>query len=197
MTGGTIATIAAVVAMIAIIAYAIVQHNAQVTGAAVSPVAFPSVPPPAKPGTHAPAFSVTAPGGVISSETLAGRPYLLELFATWCPHCQRMTTVLRDIRHQFPPSKLTMVSITGSPLGAASTPDQPVPEDQADVDSFDAQYKVTWPSVFDKDLGVAKAWGLQGFPEIYVVDKNGSILFEHSGDTDAKTLATAIRKALT
>lgn len=195
MSGGTIAAIVAVIAMVAIIAYAVVQRNSQVSGAAVSADAMPSLPPPAKVGSLAPEFSVAAKGGSIASSALAGKPYLLEIFATWCPHCQRMTTVLRDIRKKFPPDRLAIVSVTGSPIGMASTADHIVPEDQADVDAFDALYKVTWPSAYDKDLTVAKAWGFEGFPGIYVVDKRGVIVYEHSGEIDEKALMAAIKKA--
>lgn len=195
LSGGTIATIVAVLAMVAIIAYAVVAHNALVSGGAVSPEAFPSLPPPVKTGSQAPPFSVAAKGGVISSNAYASKPYLLEIFATWCPHCQRMTAVLRDIRKKFPPDRFGMVSVTGSPDGSASTPDHIVPEDQADVDAFDQQFNVTWPSVFDKDLTVAKTWGFTGFPGIYVVDKRGVVVFESSGEVDEKTLVAAIKKA--
>jgi cytochrome c biogenesis protein CcmG/thiol:disulfide interchange protein DsbE len=195
LSGGTIAVIVAVVAMIAIIAYAVFQRNAQVSGAAVSPIVYPSVPPPVKVGLPAPDFSIAGKGGVISSATLLGKPYLLEIFATWCPHCQRMTKVLLQLSKQFPPQRLQMVSVTGSPIGADSTADQSVPEDQADVDSFDAFYGVTWPSIADKDLSVAKIWGLNGFPTIFIVDARGKIMFQHSGEIDEKTLAAAAKKA--
>jgi peroxiredoxin len=193
--GGTIAAIVAAVAMVAIIAYAIVQRNAQVRGVAVAPQAQASMPPPVKVGTHAPGFTVQAKGGTISSASFAGKPYLIEIFATWCPHCQRMTTVLRDIRRKFPPSRLGMVSVTGSPYAAGSTVDQVLPEDQADVDTFDAMYGVSWPSAFDKDMTVAKTWGLAGFPGIFIVDAHGKIRSEYSGEVDEKTLVAAIKKA--
>ena len=193
--GGTIAAIVAALALVGIIAYAVVQRNAQVSGAAVSPESIPSLPPPVKVGTVAPAFSVPVRGGVISSATFAGKPYLLEIFATWCPHCQRMTTVLRDLERRFPSSRLGMISVTGSPIGSQSTPDHLIPEDQADVDAFDSQYNVTWPSAFDKDLTVAKSWGFTGFPGIFIVDKNGVIVWEHSGEIDEKTLIAALKKA--
>jgi len=195
MSGGTIATIVAVLAMVAIIAYAVVQRNSQVSGAAVSPDATQSLPPPAKVGSLAPDFSIAFKGGAITSKSVAGMPYMLEIFATWCPHCQRMTTVLRDIRKKFPPDKFAMVSVTGSPIGMASTPDKTVPEDQADVDAFDSLYKVTWPSAYDKDMTVAKAWGFEGFPGIFIVDKRGVIVYQHSGEADEKTLVAAIKKA--
>jgi cytochrome c biogenesis protein CcmG/thiol:disulfide interchange protein DsbE len=185
----------AVVAMVAIVAYAVVQRNALVSGAAVSPNAFPSLPPPVKVGAVAPAFSVVAKGGVMSADSFAGKPYMLEIFATWCPHCQRMTSVLRDLRAKFPPDRFGMLSVTGSPIGAASTADHMVPEDQADVDAFDAQYKVTWPSLYDQDMNVAKAWGLSGYPGIFIVNARGVIVFERSGEIDEKTLVGAIKKA--
>lgn len=195
MSGGTIAAIVLVIAMVGIIAYAIVQRNAQVSGAAVSPNALPSVPPPLKVGTKAPGFSVQTPQGLLTSDSYAGQPYMLEIFATWCPHCQRMTTVLRDIRKRFPLNKLGMVSVTGSMDASTSTPDNLVPETQADVDYFDQQYKVTWPAAFDKDLTVAKTWGFAGFPGIYIVDAKGIIRYEHSGEVDEKTLVAEIQKA--
>lgn len=195
LPGGTIAAIVAVVAMVAIIVYAVVQRNAQVSGVAVAPLAQASFPPPAKVGTQAPGFTVQAKGGTISSASFAGKPYLLEIFATWCPHCQRMTTVLRDIRRKFPPSRLGMVSVTGSPYAAGSTVDQTLPEDQADVDTFDAMYAVSWPSAFDKDMTVAKNWGLAGFPGIFVVNPRGTIVYANSGEIDEKKLVQAIKKA--
>ena len=195
MSGGTIAAIVLVIAMIGIIGYAIVQRNTQVSGAAVSPNALPSIPPPVKVGTKAPGFSVQTPHGLLTSDTYAGQPYMLEIFATWCPHCQRMTTVLRDIRKRFPLDKLGIISVTGSPIGSQSTPDNMVPETQDDVDAFDAQFKVSWPAAFDKDLTVAKTWGFAGFPGIYVVDAKGIIRYEHSGEVDEKTLVAEIQKA--
>lgn len=195
MSGGTIATIVLVIAMIGIIAYAVVQRNNQVSGAAVNPNAIPSIPPPVKVGTKAPPFSVTTKSGALTNASFAGQPYMLEIFATWCPHCQRMTTVLRDIRKQFPLEKLGMISVTGSPIGMDSTPDQQVPETQTDVDAFDTQFDVTWPSAFDKDLTTAQTWGFEGFPGIFIVDAKGVIRWAHSGEIDEKTLVTALKKA--
>ena len=72
---------------------------------------------------------------------LAGTPYLLEIFATWCPHCQRMTKVLRAIRASVPQSRLAMISVTGSPYAANSTPDNLIAENQADVDAFESDVR--------------------------------------------------------
>jgi len=196
MSGGAIATIVAVVVMLGIIAYAVVQRNVLVNGASVAPQSIPSLPPPVKVGAQAPGFFVDTKGGALSAASFAGQPYMLEIFATWCPHCQRMTAVLRDIRAKFPSDRFGMVSVTGSPIGMQSTADKLVPENQADVDAFDAQFRLTWPSAFDQNLTVVKAWGLSGFPQIFIVDKRGVVRYAHSGEVDEKTLAAKIDRVM-
>jgi thiol-disulfide isomerase/thioredoxin len=183
-----------VLVVIAIAVYAWTQSH-KLPSAAVEPNALPSVPPPIKVGARAPAFSVQTPLGAISNDTFAGKPYMLELFATWCPHCQRMTKVLRAIRARVPESKLAMVSVTGSPYGANSTPDNIVLSSQQDVDKFDATYGITWPSLYDPNMVVARAFGLNGFPTIFVVDARGKIVYSADGEVSQDTLMDAIHKA--
>ncbi|HME80643.1 MAG TPA: TlpA disulfide reductase family protein [Candidatus Eremiobacteraceae bacterium] len=178
----------------AIIIYAWTQMH-KLPSAAVAPNAIPSVPPPHKEGSLAPAFSLQTPLGPISNDTFAGKPYMLELFATWCPHCQRMTAVLRSLRAKLPESRFGMVSVTGSPYGAGSTEGSPVAESQADVDQFDKYFNITWPSAFDPDLKVAQTWGLDGFPTIYIVNAKGTIVFAGSGEMPESRLLEAARKA--
>ena len=190
-----IALAAAIVATIGIIWYAYSQHNVQVNGAAVASSPGPNLPTPLPVGAKAPFFSVTARGVPISSLTLGGKPFLLEIFATWCPHCQRMTTVLRDIRAKFPPSRFGMVSVTGSPYAMTSNADQTIPESESDVEQFEQTYNVTWPSAFDQNLTLAKTWGLGGFPTIFIVDAHGKIVYVHSGEIDESVLVKAITSA--
>ena len=188
-----ISAIVAVVIVGVIIAYAVLRGNRAVPGAVATEA--PLLPPPLQVGMKAPSFSVPSKIGTFSSDQLAGTPYMLEIFATWCPHCQRMTKVLRAIRAQVPQAKFAMISVTGSPYASNSTPDQTVPENQADVDSFESAFGVTWPSFYDPDLSVAKKWGLDGFPTIYIVNAKGVIVYATSGEVTESTLLNAIRKA--
>jgi cytochrome c biogenesis protein CcmG/thiol:disulfide interchange protein DsbE len=192
--GAWISGVVAVVAIVGIIAYALLHANRAVPGAAVATGA-PQLPPPLHAGEKAPAFELPSKIGTFSSSQLAGTPYLLEIFATWCPHCQRMTKVLRSIRARVPASRLAMLSVTGSPYAANSTPDNLVPENQADVDAFESNFNITWPSFFDSGLSVAKAYGLDGFPTIFIVDARGTIVYASSGEVPESELLAAIKKA--
>ena len=188
------ASIAGALIIVALIVYAVLQGTKTVPGSAVAPNP-PQLPPPLGVGSRAPAFAVRSGIGTFSSSSLAGRPYLLEIFATWCPHCQRMTKVLRQVRSRVPESKLAMVSVTGSPYAANSTPDNLVAENQDDVDHFDSTYGITWPTLLDTDLVVAHAFGLNGFPTIFVVNDKGTIVYSTSGEVSLAELMGALRRA--
>lgn len=106
-----------------------------------------------------------------------------------------MTKVLRAVRARVPESKMAMVSVTGSPYAANSTPDNLVPENQDDVDHFDSTYGITWPTLLDTDLVVAHAFGLNGFPTIFVVNSKGTIVYSSSGEVPLAELLGAVRRA--
>ncbi|HXW51965.1 MAG TPA: TlpA disulfide reductase family protein [Candidatus Acidoferrales bacterium] len=192
--GAWISGAVALIAVVCIIGYAVLHANRVVPGAAVA-TAAPTLPAPLQPGAKAPDFQLSSKIGTFSSAQLAGTPYLLELFATWCPHCQRMTQVLRAVRALVPESRLAMVSVTASPYASNSTPDNMVTENQADVDAFESQFSITWPTFFDPNLSVAQAFGLDGFPTIFVVNAHGTIVYQESGEVPAGVLLAAIRKA--
>ena len=189
----TISAAIGAIAVVAIIIYAVLHHNTAVPGAAVATSS--PLPPQLTAGTKAPSFELRSGIGSFSSSELEGKPYLLEIFATWCPHCQRMTKVLHAIRARLPESKLAMLSVTGSPFAANSTPDNLIPENQDDVNKFDSTYGVTWPTFLDTDLTVAKKFGLNGFPTIFIVDKKGTIVYAASGEVSEDTLLRPIHQA--
>jgi thiol-disulfide isomerase/thioredoxin len=190
-----LAALAALVAVAAIAVYAYERSKA-LPSAVVSADAVPSMPPATAAGKPAPAFALRSRSGSISSDSLAGKPYLLEIFATWCPHCQRMTTVLKQIRAKFPQSRLAMLSVSGSPYAADSTEGNLIAETQADIDRFDALFGVTWPTFFDADMTVARTWGINGFPTLYVVNGRGVIVYVYSGELSERQLERAVREAL-
>lgn len=191
--GPLISAIVAVVAVIGIILYAWWHAHSAVPGAAVATNPQATFPPITPAGSKAPPFTLKAPLDTITSSSLAGKPYLLEIFATWCPHCQRMTKVLGALHARFP--TLTILSVTGSPYAQLSTPDNTILESQQDVDAFDHAFNVAWPSIFDPDLAVARTWGLDGFPTIYIVNRKGIIVYSGSGEISQNVLAAAVRKA--
>lgn len=143
-----------------------------------------------KVGDTAPTFAVSTNAGPFD---LAGvsTPVLLEVFATWCPHCQRETTVLNKLAGKYA-GKVAIVAVSGSPYGL----DGSTPESQADVMSFGARFDVRYPIAFDGDLKVAQQYLQGGFPTLVLIDKNKKIAWLKDGEIPETDLVKAVNSVL-
>jgi thiol-disulfide isomerase/thioredoxin len=143
-----------------------------------------------KAGDPAPTFSVATNAGPFDLAQVS-TPVLLEVFATWCPHCQRESAVLDAISAKYA-GKLAVVGVSGSPRAI----DQSSPETQNDVNAFGAQFDVKYPLAFDPELKVAQLYLQGGFPTLVLIDRAKKVSFIKSGEVPLSDLTTAIAKTL-
>jgi thiol-disulfide isomerase/thioredoxin len=139
-----------------------------------------------KVGDTAPEFAVQTNAGPFD---LAGvqTPVLLEVFATWCPHCQRETTVLNDVATKYR-GKIAMIAVSGSAQDSTGSG----AETQADVNTFGATYQVRYPLAFDPDLKVASLYLKTGFPTLVLIGANKKIVWTRDGEVPEAALDKAI-----
>jgi thiol-disulfide isomerase/thioredoxin len=141
-------------------------------------------------GQLAPSFKVTTVDGrVIDSGKVAG-PIMLEVFASWCPHCQHETKVLDDL-YLHTDGKLTMVSVTGSDLAA----DHKTEESVDDVKAFAQYFGVAYNVAFDPDLTVANHYFQGGFPTIVFIKPDKHIAAIEQGEVPLQRLLADAQKA--
>jgi thiol-disulfide isomerase/thioredoxin len=143
-----------------------------------------------KVGDTAPDFTAATNAGPFDLKSVS-TPVLLEVFATWCPHCQRETVILNDIASKYQ-GKIAMVSVSGDAFDMTHTG----PETQADVNTFAQKYGVRYPIAFDPDLKVAQQYLQTGFPTIVLIDKNKKIRFMKDGEVPQKDIVKAIKTVL-
>jgi thiol-disulfide isomerase/thioredoxin len=143
-----------------------------------------------KVGDAAPPFAVSTTAGPFDLAT-DRTPVLLEVFATWCPHCQRETKILDDVYQKYG-KRITVVAVSGSNVGA----DGNTPASQADVVAFAQKYEVTYPVAYDPDLKVANEYLQTGFPTIVVINADKKISYIGDGEIPQATLESAIKAAL-
>jgi thiol-disulfide isomerase/thioredoxin len=141
-------------------------------------------------GDTAPPFAVSTTAGPFDLTT-AHTPVLLEVFATWCPHCQHETAVLNDIYKKYG-KQISVVSVSGSNVGG----DNNSPASQADVIAFAQKYNVVYPVAYDPDLKVANAYLQTGFPTIVVIKADKKVSYIGDGEIPGATLESAIKAAL-
>jgi len=141
-------------------------------------------------GQVAPEFVVSTTNGPFDLKTSSG-PTVLEVFATWCPHCQREVPILNVLSDKYK-GKINFVSVSGSSRAG----DGNSPESQADVVSFASQLHVSYPIAYDPDLAVAKSYLGGGFPTIVIIDKNKKISKVLEGEVAQADLDKAIAAVL-
>jgi peroxiredoxin len=142
-------------------------------------------------GDVAPDFSAATTQGPFALADAKGKPVLLEVLATWCPHCQREVATLNSLYGKYK-DKVAFVAVTGSPLAI----DQQSPASQADLIAFQQAFKAQYPMAYDGDLTVAKKYYNAGFPTIVIIGKDGKIAYLQSGELPEAELASAIDGAL-
>jgi thiol-disulfide isomerase/thioredoxin len=143
-------------------------------------------------GQKAPEFSVSTTAGPFDLATAGGKPTLLEVFATWCPHCQRETAVLNELFAKYG-SRVNFVAVAGSPYAME---DQSAPETQADVVAFGQRFGVTYPIAFDSTLDVANKYLQGAFPTLVLIGKGGNVQSIAEGEIPPASIASALEASL-
>ncbi|MGH7715625.1 MAG: TlpA family protein disulfide reductase [Vulcanimicrobiaceae bacterium] len=175
--------------LIVVIIVAVVAFYSRVPQAASSAPIQSNI----KVGQTAPEFSVATTNGPFDLKTAesAGKPVFLEIFATWCPHCQREVTTIDALYKKYG-SQMDFVGVSGSPTGM----DGQAPSSQLDVVNFQKTFGVRYPIAYDPGLDVAGKYMLDGYPSLVIVDKTGKVAYLASGEISDKTLTTEIEKVL-
>jgi thiol-disulfide isomerase/thioredoxin len=123
-------------------------------------------------------------GTPVRLASLAGKPMVLNLWATWCPPCRREMPVLRDAQRQNPDVEFVFVN-QGESAGAVSR--------------FLASQQLDMKNVLSDPAGaVGKGIGSFGLPTTLFFDRHGVLHQRHMGELSAASLAdrlAAVRKA--
>jgi cytochrome c biogenesis protein CcmG/thiol:disulfide interchange protein DsbE len=125
----------------------------------------------------APAFNLPRlkqPATSISKASMLGKPYLLNVFASWCFACGDEHPVLMAYRDKF-----------GIPLIGYDYKDKP-----ADARAWLERHGDPYHEVITDESGVtALDFGVYGAPETYLIDAQGIIRYKHIGPLTPEVIA--------
>ena len=137
-------------------------------------------------GQPAPAWRLaTLDGGTLSSDDLAGRPYLVNFWASWCiPGCVDEHPILAEA-HERHGDDLVIVGVLYQ--------DAP-----ADARDFLARYgDAGYPHVVDESSRLAIEYGVSGPPETFFVDADGIVRDKQFGPLSDDLMADRLGAILT
>jgi cytochrome c biogenesis protein CcmG/thiol:disulfide interchange protein DsbE len=160
---------------LATLLYAGVRMN---SGRDVSAIPSPLI------GKPMPSFSLPVLGEAtrrISSRDLVGKPFLLNVWGSWCPTC-------RDEQPQ-----MTALSRAGR-IRVIGYNYKDAPEDaQRWLQEFGNPFEFV---ITDEDGRAALDWGIYGAPETFLVDAAGVVRWKHVGPITDELIAAEIEPQL-
>lgn len=141
-------------------------------------------------GKEAPTFEIRHIGGGaaetvarLSKSDLAGQPFIMNFWATWCVPCQLEHPVFEWADKEIG-QRIKIFGVLYE-------------DDEATAREFLKAHPSRIAHYFDARGRMGVDYGLSGVPETYFVDRYGRIQYKHEGPIDAQTLVTKAAQLLT
>jgi len=145
--------------------------------------------PPVVRGSAAPEFDLrrlggdpTEAGGSLSLAELRGRVVLVNFWATWCEPCESEMPAMERLYGALAGEDFELVAVA-------------IDDAEADVQTFQDEYRLSFPIVLDLDQTVYGAYQTMGVPESLLIDREGRIVERYVGprEWDAREYVARIR----
>jgi len=144
----------------------------------------PQLLPSALLGKPAPSFAAAAlhtPATTISSASLLGEPYLLNVFGSWCVSCRYEHPLLMEVKRQ---GGMKLVGLNWN-------------DTREDATRWLAQFGDPYDQIiFDADGRIAIDFGVTGAPESFVISADGLVLYKFVGPLTEEEILTKIKPLL-
>jgi thiol-disulfide isomerase/thioredoxin len=95
---------------------------------------------------------------------IEGQPYILEFWATWCPHCRSSIPRLNELHDKYHDQGLEIIGVTD--------------ESRSTVRNFMRKTPIQFTVGYDVYDKVGNEFGVSTIPHALLVDRNGKVVWE-------------------
>jgi peroxiredoxin len=124
-------------------------------------------------GYSAADFSLPAlDGTTVQLAALRGRLVFLNFWATWCPPCREEMPGMEALYRRFAGRDFAMLAVSQDEQGAET------------VAPFVKEMGLTFPVLLDPEGTLPPRYGVTGYPETFLIDRNGEVVHHTIGPAD-------------
>jgi cytochrome c biogenesis protein CcmG/thiol:disulfide interchange protein DsbE len=121
--------------------------------------------------------------GDFTLSSLRGKAVVLDVWASWCIPCKEEAPFLEQVWQQNRARDVVVVGLDGKDF-------------RGDARRFMKRFGLTFPIVYDGRADVVKDYGVTGFPETFVLDREGKVVEAFVGAVNAKEDRARLRAAI-
>jgi len=125
--------------------------------------------------------------GELQLSSLRGKAVVLNTWASWCLPCKEEAPYLEQVWRDNRDRDVVVVGLNAKDL-------------RSDARRFMGRFDLTFPVVRDGSGDTIRDYGVTGFPETFVLDREGRVVEAFAGavntDEDKERLGSAIERAL-
>jgi peroxiredoxin len=103
-------------------------------------------------------------GNMHRLSSLRGKVVFLNLWTTWCPPCRMEMPAMQRLYNRLAPRDFAMLAVSQDENGAAA------------VAPFVRELGLTFPVLIDAEARVSGRYGVTGYPETFVIDRQGQVV---------------------
>jgi peroxiredoxin len=138
-------------------------------------------------GFPAPDFSLPDLDGHLHRlSDLRGNVVFLNLWATWCPPCRMEMPSMERLHQRLRGKDFVMLAVSEDETGAAA------------VQPFVEEMRLTFPVLLDTEGTLPSRYGVTGYPETFLIDRDGRVVHHTIGpeDWDSEPVYQFLQKLL-
>jgi thiol-disulfide isomerase/thioredoxin len=125
-------------------------------------------------------------GRQVSLSQFYGKVIVLQFMVPWCPHCQNMAPILRQLYSQYGPDGVVFITVSGSWSGATA----------GDAANFIKQYGSQWTYLYDSSGTAFNQYGVTSTPTLFIISKSKTIANTLGGEVSYAELAADLDAAI-
>jgi cytochrome c biogenesis protein CcmG, thiol:disulfide interchange protein DsbE len=121
--------------------------------------------------------------GNVRLSALKGRAVVVNFWASWCGPCKDEAPFLEEVWRDNRSRGLVLLGLDSKDF-------------RADAQRFAERFGLTFPLVYDGPGDSASSYGVTGFPETFVIDREGKVVAAFKGGVDGEDVRPRVLEAI-